>query len=386
MAPAREPAVPQSLTSEERAAWLTLARTPGLSPTAVRILLERNQSAEAALAAGPKAWREAGVPAEAVEALSVPDRGRIEADRRWFTSPDRHLVTLTGEDYPPLLQELSDPPIAFFVEGDPAVLLEPQLAIVGSRNPTVDGKETAEAFARTLAACGLTITSGLALGIDGAAHRGALAGLGRTIAVLGSGPDVVYPPGHAELAREIARTGALISEFPPGTPPRRDNFPRRNRLISGLALGTLVVEASDRSGSLITARLATEQGREVFAIPGSIHNPMAHGCHRLIREGAKLVEKAQDILEELGPLAGVRAEAPVPGQSVAPEAPDPEYEGLLASLGYEPVSIDTLVRRAGLTAEVVSSMLLILELRGDVQPVPGGLYVRRNARNPCGSI
>ena len=379
--------MPDPETEHERIAWLALARTPGLSAPSLLALVERHQRAEAIPRRRSRVWREAGLAAPAVEWLGAPDRTLLDADRAWFTAPDRHLLTVASELYPRLLRELSDPPLALFVEGSVELLSAPQLAIVGSRNPTVDGRETAEAFARALSQCGLTITSGLALGIDGAAHRGALAGNGGTIAVLGCGPDVAYPPSHAELAREIVRSGALVSELPPGTPPRRDHFPRRNRLISGLALGTLVVEASDRSGSLITARLATEQGREVFAIPGSIHNPLAHGCHRLIREGAKLVEKAQDILEELGPLAGIHSQIPVPARvSARAEAPDPEYDGLLAAMGYEPASIDTLVRRSGLTAEVVSSMLLILELRGDVQTVPGGLYARRNAKNPYGSI
>lgn len=373
---------------EELLAWLAVARAPGLSTEIAAALLDEYRSARAILTAGPKAWRRAGVPAAAVAALEAPDHARIASDHAWFTSVDRHLLTIASPRYPALLRTIPDPPLALFVEGTLETLASPQLAIVGSRNPSVDGRETAEAFARFLGAMGLTITSGLALGIDAAAHRGALGGGGRTVAVLGCGPDVIYPPSHAELTRAIVGAGAMISEFPPGTPPRRDHFPRRNRLISGLSLGTLVVEASERSGSLITARLAAEQGREVFAIPGSIHNPLAHGCHRLIREGAKLVEKAQDVLEELGPLAGVRAAAAPPAfpDDVASEEPDAEYQVLLEAMGYEPASIDTLIRRSGLTAEVVSSMLLILELRGDVQSVPGGFYARRNARNPYGSI
>ena len=381
----------ETLTDPERDAWLVFARAPGLRVEQLLALIERLGSAPAVLEAGPRAWREAGIAEGATEALSTPDRPRIDADRVWLDATGRTFITILSAAYPPLLRQLLDAPIALFVEGDATALAAPQLAIVGSRNPTIDGRETAEAFARALAGCGLTIASGLALGIDAAAHRGALAGGGRTIAVLGSGPDIVYPPSHAALAREIAGRGALVSELPPGTPPRREHFPRRNRVISGLSLGTLVVEASDRSGSLITARLATEQGREVFAIPGSIHNALARGCHRLIREGAKLVETAQDILEELGPLAGIgSAVAHTTGPALAgtspdmPE-PDPEYDILLESLGYEAVSIDTLVRRSGLTIEAVSSMLLILELRGDVHAVPGGLFARRGPRNPYGS-
>jgi DNA processing protein len=383
--------VPETLTDAERTAWLVFARASGLRTEQLLALIARHGGAAAALEAGPRAWREAGVSEGASEALSAPDQAAIDADRAWLEANGRTLLTLGSPGWPPLLSELRDAPIALFVEGDPAALVASQLAIVGSRNPTVDGRETAEAFARALAGCGLTITSGLALGIDAAAHRGALAGGGRTIAVLGSGPDIVYPPSHAALAREITGRGAIVSELPPGTPPRREHFPRRNRVISGLSLGTLVVEASDRSGSLITARLATEQGREVFAIPGSIHNPLAHGCHRLIREGAKLVETAKDILEELGPLAGLAGAAADTAQpallSAATDPPerDPEYDILLEALGFEPVSIDTLVRRSGLTIEAVSSMLLILELRGDVQTVPGGLFARRGPRNPYGS-
>jgi DNA processing protein len=381
----------EARTDLELHAWLVFARAPGLRAEQLLALLERHGSAQQVLDAGSKAWREVGMADAAMEALSAPDHTRIDADRAWFAAPRRTIVTIASPDYPSLMRQLLDAPIAVFVEGDAAALAAPQLAIVGSRNPTVDGRETAEAFARALASCGLTITSGLALGIDAAAHRGALAASGQTIAVLGSGLDVVYPPSHATLARGIAATGALVSELSPGTPPRREHFPRRNRLISGLSLGTLVVEASDRSGSLITARLATEQGREVFAIPGSIHNALAHGCHRLIREGAKLVETAQDILEELGPLAGVvttpaaRGSSPTAASPEVPE-PDPEYALLLDALGYDPVSIDTLVRRSGLTIDAVSSMLLILELRGDVQAVPGGLFAKRGAGNPYGSI
>ena len=391
--PAR-PDLLEILTDQERDAWLAFARAPGLRVEQLLALIERHGSAPAVLDAGARAWREAGIAEGTAEAMSAPDRIRIDADRAWLATSGRTFVTVLSAAYPPLLRQLLDAPLALFVEGDASALCAPQLAIVGSRNPTVDGRETAEAFARALAECGLTITSGLALGIDGAAHRGALAGGGRTIAVLGSGPDIVYPPSHADLARQIAARGALASELPPGTPPRREHFPRRNRVISGLSLGTLVVEASDRSGSLITARLATEQGREVFAIPGSIHNPLAHGCHRLIRDGAKLVETARDILEELGPLAGVATAAtgvtqgmPTALSGTTPDLPepDPEYDILLEALGYEPASIDTLVRRSGLTIEAVSSMLLILELRGDVQTVPGGLFARRGPRNPYGS-
>jgi DNA processing protein len=254
-----------------------------------------------------------------------------------------------------------------------------QLAIVGSRNPTPSGQQTAMDFARFLARAGLVISSGLAAGIDGAAHRGALQTDTPTLAVTGTGLDRVYPARHRDLAHRIAEQGALVSELPPGTPPLPANFPRRNRIISGLSIGTLVVEAAQKSGSLITARLATEQGREVFAIPGSIHNPLARGCHALIRQGAKLVETAEDILEELGPLlgslvaAGTQAADPV---EPAPRKWDQEYQQLMAALDFDPAPVDLLIQRSGLTADAVSSMLLLLELEGFVSAAAGGRYCR----------
>jgi DNA processing protein len=253
--------------------------------------------------------------------------------------------------------------------------------MVGARNPTTLGRETATRFAEHLAHGGLVITSGLALGIDAASHRGALAAHGETVAVLGNGPDEVYPSEHAALARSIVESGLLVSEFPPGTPPRPQNFPRRNRIISGLSLGTLVVEAAVQSGSLITARLAAEQGREVFAIPGSIHSPLSKGCHRLIREGAKLVETAADVLAELQIPAPAEAPLPEPAdaQGVFTTLLDKDYEILLDALGFEPARVDTLVARTGLTADVVASMLLILELEGRVGQQPGGIFCRRLA-------
>lgn len=294
------------------------------------------------------------------------------------------LVTLTDPAYPPLLKQIPDPPIALFARGDVSLLAQPQLAMVGSRNPSVEGRRNAEEFAAYLAQCGLVITSGMALGIDAASHKGALK-KGQTVAVWGTGLDKAYPPRNRELAEEIAAKGLVVTEFPPGTPPLPTHFPRRNRIISGLSVGTLVVEAARQSGSLITARLASEQGREVFAIPGSIHNPMAKGCHRLLRDGAKLVESAADILEELSPLLGLEA-APQPGAQPAPGAEsaapeDPEYKLLLNSLDFAPTSVDALVERTGLTPDVVSSMLLMLELQGHVEASPGGRYSRVNKRS-----
>lgn len=323
-----------------------------------------------------------GLAGPALDYLAAPDWTQIERGLAWLERPDNHLISLSDPDYPPLLREIDHPPPLLFVHGDPASLRAPQIAIVGARNPSLGGRDTARQFAAHLAGSGIVITSGLALGVDAEAHRGALAAPGRTIAVMGTGLDRIYPARHRELAHAIAEGGALVSEFPLGTPALAGHFPRRNRIISGLSLGTLVVEAALQSGSLITARLAVEQGREVFAIPGSIHNPLARGCHALIRQGAKLVETAADILEELGSLARVAIQAEIERPSpAAPELPaaselDEDYRLLLEHLGHEPVSIDLLVDRCGLTAEVVSSMLLILELQGYVAAAPGGLYSR----------
>jgi DNA processing protein len=296
--------------------------------------------------------------------------------------PGTHLLTPADAGYPALLREIPDPPPLLYVRGNVDALSLPQLAIVGSRSATPSGTETAHSFAAHLAARGFTITSGLAEGIDAAAHRGALAGAGTTIAVCGTGLDIVYPRQHVELAAQIvAAGGAVVSEFAPGTPVYRANFPRRNRLISGLSVGTLVVEASLRSGALITARHAMEQGREVFAIPGSIHNPVARGCHRLIRNGAKLVETAEDIVEELrGLLEGLRA-AGAADETASDRAdtagePDAQYAHLLAAMAWDPVDADSLVTRSGLTIGEVSSMLLMLEMQGYVRPLSGGRYQR----------
>jgi DNA processing protein len=302
----------------------------------------------------------------------------------WLDRPDTHRLTPADAGYPALLREIAGPPRQLFVRGSVEVLALPQLAIVGSRNATPAGAETAHDFASHLAARGFCVTSGLAEGIDAAAHRGALKARGRTVAVCGTGPDIVYPRQHERLADDIiAGGGAIVSEFAPGTPVFRSNFPRRNRLISGLSVGTLVVEAGVRSGALITARHAMEQGREVFAIPGSIHNPVARGCHLLIRNGAKLVETATDIVEELGGLlAGMQLpESPGPGSAMqarpyALPAIDVEYAHLLAVMAWDPVDADSLVARSGLTIGEVSSMLLMLELQGSVRALSGGRYQR----------
>jgi DNA processing protein len=294
----------------------------------------------------------------------------------WLKQESHHILRLGDDSYPDLLAGIAGAPAQLYVVGDPELLHLPALAIVGSRNPTRGGARNAFEFARHLGATGFCIVSGLAQGIDAAAHRGALAALAPTIAFLGHGIDRVYPACNRDLAHEIARHGALVSEFPLGTAPNRALFPQRNRLISGISLGTLVVEAARRSGSLITARLAAEQGREVFAIPGSIHNPVSRGCHQLIRQGAKLVEAAEDIVTELAPLAGhllAEMESPSARAETAMDT-DEEYVKLLDALGHDPVNIDELIERCGLTIDQVSSMLLILELEGKIEKLSGGRY------------
>ncbi len=366
---------------EDPKPWLTLARAQSLHAGHLRrpdgstldplALLRESRAALAGL----------GLGEAAIETIRNPAAEAIAADERWLAGPGRQLVTWDSPEYPALLARIEDAPLVLFVEGDAAALAMPQLAIVGSRNPTAIGRDTAMQFARHLANAGLAITSGLALGIDSAAHRGALAARGRTIAVLGCGLDRIYPRENTELARQVAAHGALVSDLPTGNAPLKHNFPRRNRLISGLSVGTLVVEAALQSGSLITARLAGDQGREVFAIPGSIHSPLSRGCHRLIRQGAKLVESADDIFTELGALlAGLRpATHPeaTDAQEVSGPALDKDYEILLDALGFEPAGVDALVARTGLKAEAIASMLLILELDGRVAQQPGGLFCRR---------
>lgn len=368
---------PAAAESVQLADWLTLYHAPGIGGASLQQLLEHFGSPHAVLQSGDGHLRQAGLSNETIRALRQPDSARLERDLEWAAQDGNHIITLDSPYYPVLLRELADLPPVLYVSGDPTLLAAPQLAMVGSRNPTRPGAQTATDFARHLAAAGLTITSGLALGIDAACHQGALDAGGRTIAVAGTGLDRVYPAAHRDLAHAIAAHGALVSEFPAGTPPLPENFPRRNRIISGLALGTLVVEAALRSGSLITARLAGEQGREVFAIPGSIHNPLARGSHRLIRQGARLVETAADIIEELGPLAAVAANPPdatTPAPAATPLSG--EYTELLEIMGFEETTVDAIVTQSGLTPAEVSSMLLQLELGGQVATCHGGRYIR----------
>ena len=365
--------------------WLILIRAPGIGAARLRSLIESFGSADAAVSAGRQALTRQGLSKASIDGVLAPDESAIAADLRWLAAPGHHLLTWDSDDYPPQLRDSDRPPAALFVDGDPGVLWLPQIAIVGSRNATRGGLDNARVFGAAIAGHGLTVTSGLALGVDGAAHAAALDAGGYTVAVAATGLDRVYPARHQELAERIRRQGAIVSEFPPVTEPRPAHFPARNRIIAGLATGTLVVEASVNSGSLITARHAMEQNREVFAIPGSIHNPLARGCHRLIRDGAKLVETASDLLDELGVAVrqqideGRRRLAPATAdaaeQSPLP-AVDPEYRRLLDVMGHDPVTIDQLVPATGLTVEVVSSMLLILELDGRVESGPGGTYCR----------
>lgn len=361
--------------------WLTLLRTPGVGAVTYARLLEALGSPQEVLATPRQGLQQLGLAQESIDFIVSPDWDCIAPDLEWLEQPDAHILTLQDLAYPLLLKEISDPPPVLFVYGDPTVLGLPQLAMVGSRNPTPSGAETAREFAAHLAGWGLTITSGLAQGIDAASHLGALEGGGATVAVTGTGLDRVYPAAHRELAHQVAEQGALLSEFPAGTPPLTANFPRRNRIISGLAMGTLVVEAAVQSGSLITARQALEQGREVFAVPGSIHNPQSRGCHSLIRQGAKLVETAQDIFDELGGFAAVSTVERDPPQALQSEFEmDDEYTKVLASVGHEPASVDVVVARSGLTADAVCSMLLVLELQGYLKSMTGGYYCRTGKR------
>jgi DNA processing protein len=354
----------------ELAAWLRLSLTPGLTGEALRRLLTAFGDPERVLAAGPGALAQ---HVGAAAAASIHEGGAadpVAAAGRWLEDPANRVVTLADPHYPPRLLQIPDPPPLLYVKGRAELLSRPSLAIVGSRNATAQGMANAEAFAKTLSDAGLTIVSGLALGADTAAHRGGLAGAASSVAVLGTGADVVYPARNRALAHELAARGALISEFALATRALAGNFPRRNRLISGLALGCLVVEAAADSGSLITARLAAEQGREVFAIPGSIHSPLAKGCHALIKQGAKLVESARDILEELN------LPAPAPSQPAPADATDALERRVLDALGDDTCDPDTLAARARLRPAALAALLTRLELDGRVAVLPGGLVQR----------
>ena len=366
-------------------ALLILVRSA--APAAViRCLLESHGSAERALAAGASAWRAAGLRDAHFSLLHRPELQLLQADRDWLAVPGHHLLGWHSLDYPALLRGMAGAPAALFVAGDPDLLWHPQIAVVGTRRPSAGGQDVAREFGETFARSGLAVTSGLAEGIDTAVHRGALEA-GRTLAVVGTGLDRVYPASNAQLRDAIAANGAIVSEHPPGTPPLRQHFPSRNRLIAGLSLGTVVIEAAERSGALITARLAAEAGREVFAVPGSIRNPMARGCHRLIRQGANLIESPEEAIQALAPLAGELAERlrgrlePGLPQSdhLAPGVvPQGASEAkLLKAMGHDPVGLDQLLERTGLTVPALSAMLLAMELDGQISRCEGR-YSRRS--------
>jgi DNA processing protein len=375
------------LSREELSAWLRLAGTPGVGNDAARRLLAAFASPESVFAASEAARREV-VGAPLALALSRPpdDHERqVATTWAWLHSPDdaapRHLLVLGDPAYPPPLLQTADPPLMLYAIGRVALLRSPAVAIVGSRSATPQGLDNAREFAHFLSQRGLAIVSGLALGIDAAAHAGGLEGPGSTVAFVGTGLDSIYPRRNEALGRRIMRDGVMASEYALGMPAIAANFPRRNRLIAGLAKGTLVIEAALQSGSLITARMALEAGREVFAIPGSIHSPLSRGCHRLIQQGAKLVETGEDILQELlleptRPAATPSADA-APGGDDAGAALDRADAALLAAMGHDPASFDALAARTGLPSETLSARLLELELGGRVQRLPGGLYQRR---------
>ena len=389
-------AVPAQIDDAELGDWLFLLHSPGIGRDAARRLLAHFGSPQAVLAASTLA-RASRVDAKAAAALARPPDGhaqRLAATLAWRgAGPARRVMVLGEPDYPPLLLHTADPPLLLYLQGRAGLLVAPSLAIVGSRQPSAQGLDNARGFARTLSQAGWTIVSGLAAGIDGAAHDGALlaatdsAGAGSTIAVIGTGIDQVYPRAHQALARRITEQGLIVSELSLGTPPLAANFPQRNRLIAGLSRGTLVVEAALRSGSLITARLAAEAGREVMALPGSVLSAQSQGCHALIRQGAALVGSVAQVLEELAALPPLARPAPVPAHVAAhpadlasPAVPASDAsDAVLAALGHDPLSLDALINRCGWPAPALSAHLLTLELDGHVARLPGGLYQRRGS-------
>lgn len=353
--------------------WLRFVLTPGLGCRSRLNLLRELGSPDAILGASVSRLREC-VDAKVAEALAASGSREnwpeLDAHLAWLATPGNHLLTLADATYPRALLDLPDAPVALFIKGDAALLARCSLSVVGSRQSTPQGLENAEAFSATFSQSGYAIVSGLAAGIDSAAHRGGLAGMGSTVAVVGTGLDRVYPAANRELAHDIAARGTLVSEFPLGFPPRAEHFPRRNRLIAALGSGCLVVEATLGSGSLITAKQAAELGREVFAIPGSIHSPQSKGCHLLIKQGAKLAESAQDILEEL-------SLPQLPGLSQPKAGASSNDEGFLQQLGWDPVDVDTLAGRTGMKVDELMANLLTLELDGQIVSLPGGRYQRR---------
>jgi len=364
-------------------AWISLWRVPGVGCKAIHSLLHHFNDATSILKASQQTLQKAGLTSRQAQAIQAQSIDSAKPDMLWLEQENHHLITINDKRYPALLREISAAPPLLYVHGNVELLHDPQIAIVGSRTPTPSGSNNAFEFARHFASTGLCVTSGLALGIDGQAHHGALADDGVTIAVTATGLDRVYPAKHRDLAHQIAERGALVTENPIGTLPRGQNFPRRNRIISGLSIGTLVVEAAQRSGSLITADYANEQGRIVFAIPGSIHNPLARGCHKLIRQGAKLVETANDVMEDLASqidLSKLDSSEQITNDKSSSNTPvveqNDENSRLLEAMGYDPVSIDQLVIQTGLTPAALSSMLLVMELQGLIASNGRGSYTR----------
>lgn len=352
--------------------WIALSQIQGLGNAALCQLLAKFGSPDNIFSASLHQLKEIVDESIAINILQGVMGETIQPTLDWLQKENTHLITLADATYPQALLQISHPPAVLYAIGHLPWLNHPAIAIVGSRNATPQGERNAENFAESLCNQGLCIVSGMALGIDGAAHRGALRSHGCTIAVVGTGLDIVYPAKHRQLAHQIAERGLILSEFPLGTPSRASHFPRRNRLISGLSLGCLVVEANIDSGSMITARLATEQGREVFAIPGSIHSPVSKGCHHLIKQGAKLVESSTDILEELNYLTPKQAL----NTSIDDGKLSSETHALLSVMGFDAINFDTLLEISGLTAEALSSMLMLLELEGKVTTLVGGNYQR----------
>ena len=369
----------EARTQHELAWWLALLRIPAVNNKLLHQLLGKFGSPEAIFALGRQDLASFGMKPEALDYIQSPDRARIRADLDWLAQEGHHLLTFAGPHYPALLKEIPGPPLALFVRGRVEALNALQIGVVGSRKPTRDGRRLAAEFGTAIVDCGVTVTSGLASGIDSCAHQGALSAQGTTVAALGHGLDMVYPAAHRKLAESIAETGALVSEYPLGYKPLPYHFPARNRIISGLSLGVLVVEAAAKSGSLITARHAMEQGREVFAIPGSIRNPMSEGCHALIRDGAKLVSDMTHILEEIGALANFVVERGAPEHSHTERINklDAQAKLLLDNIGYEPTSIDELVEMTGLPVNTLTAELLRLEMLNRIESLAGGSYIRR---------
>ena len=358
--------------------WLSLILAKGIGPETCCKLLSEFNNPESILACNIDVLASFGLKEASIESLLNPDEEKINNILEWLDRPAHHLITICDDDYPELLRQIYSAPPVLYAIGQREALGFIHFAIVGSRNPTTGGRKLAEEFAIELSKAGLTICSGLALGIDYHSHIGALKANCSTVAVLGNGLASIYPARHKKIASEIIERGLLLSEYPPGTKPNAGNFPQRNRIISGMSIGVLVVEAAKKSGSLITADYALEQGREVFAVPGSIHNPLARGTHSLIKQGAKLVESVNDIIEELAPVASIVINKTIsnkPDNSNYSDM-DTDYKLLLDKMAYDSVSVDMLVKLTGLTAEAVSSMLLILELQGLIESQQGGLYCR----------